>query len=57
MGSKKVVRPKKIVAVSVISLALNTLHHFIGTEYQPTYDSGEFGVNFKAQSVLACKDC
>ncbi|MDQ9767322.1 efflux RND transporter permease subunit, partial [Acinetobacter baumannii] len=21
---------------------------FIGTEYQPTYDSGEFSVNFKA---------
>lgn len=43
------VRPKKIVAVSVISLALNILLlPFIGTEYQPTYDSGEFSVNFKA---------
>lgn len=41
--------PKKVVAVGVISLLLNLLLlPFVGTEYQPTYDSGEFSVNFKA---------
>lgn len=43
------VNPKKVVAVGVISLLLNILLlPFVGTEYQPTYDSGEFSVNFKA---------
>ena len=43
------VRPKKIVAVGVISLLLNLLLlPFVGTEFQPTYDSGEFSVNVKA---------
>lgn len=42
-------RPKRIVAVGVISLGLNLLLlPFVGTEFQPTYDSGEFSVNFKA---------
>lgn len=42
-------RPKKIVAVGMISLLLNLLLlPFVGTEYSPTYDSGEFGVAFKA---------
>lgn len=41
--------PKKIVAISIVSLFLNVLlMPFVGTEYQPTYDSGEFSVNFKA---------
>lgn len=43
------VRPKKIVAIGVISLLLNLLLlPFVGTEFQPTYDSGEFSVNVKA---------
>ena len=42
-------RPKKIVAVGVVSLLLNLLLlPFVGTEYSPTYDSGEFGISFKA---------
>ena len=42
-------RPKKIVAIGVISLLLNLLLlPFVGTEFQPTYDSGEFSVNVKA---------
>ncbi|MGM9569528.1 MAG: efflux RND transporter permease subunit [Phascolarctobacterium sp.] len=42
-------RPKKIVAISVLSLGINLLLlPFVGTEFQPTYDSGEFSVNFKA---------
>lgn len=41
--------PKKIIVLSCISLGLNFfLIPFVGTEYQPTYDSGEFSVNFKA---------
>lgn len=43
------VRPKKVVAAGVISLLLNLmLLPFVGTEYQPTYDSGEFSISFKA---------
>ncbi len=43
--------PKKIIAVSVLSLVINLLLlPFVGSEYQPTYDSGEFRVNFKAPS-------
>ncbi len=43
------VRPRKIVAAGVISLLLNLLLlPFVGTEFQPTYDSGEFSVNVKA---------
>lgn len=42
-------RPKKIVAVAVLSLLLNVmLIPFLGIEFQPTYDSGEFSVNFQA---------
>lgn len=42
-------RPKKIVAAGIISLLLNLLLlPFVGTEYSPTYDSGEFGISFKA---------
>jgi len=42
-------RPKKVVAVGIISLLLNLLLlPFVGTEFQPTYDSGEFSVNVKA---------
>lgn len=41
--------PKKVVTVGIISLGINfMLLPFVGTEYQPTYDSGEFSVNFKA---------
>lgn len=42
-------RPKKIVAAGIISLLLNLLLlPFVGTEFSPTYDSGEFGISFKA---------
>lgn len=42
-------RPKKVVAICVLSLGINMLLlPFLGTEFQPTYDSGEFSVNFKA---------
>jgi HAE1 family hydrophobic/amphiphilic exporter-1 len=42
-------RPKRVVLASVISLGLNLLLlPFVGTEFQPTYDSGEFTVNIKA---------
>ena len=42
-------RPKKVVLVSVLSLGINLLLlPFVGTEFQPTYDSGEFTVNVKA---------
>ena len=42
-------RPKKIVIVSVLSLGINLLLlPFVGTEFTPTYDSGEFTVNVKA---------
>lgn len=41
--------PWKIVLISVASLIFNLfLLPFIGTEYQPTYDSGEFSVSVKA---------
>ena len=42
-------RPKKVVSICVLSLGINLLLlPFLGTEFQPTYDSGEFSVNFKA---------
>ncbi len=42
-------RPKKIVAVAILSLFLNVLLvPFLGIEFQPTYDSGEFSINFQA---------
>lgn len=42
-------RPKKIIAVAVLSLFFNfALTPFLGKEFQPTYDSGEFSINFKA---------
>lgn len=41
--------PWTIVLISVASLIFNLfLLPFIGTEYQPTYDSGEFSVSVKA---------
>ncbi len=41
--------PWKIVLISVASLIFNLfLLPFIGTEYQPTYDSGEFSISVKA---------
>lgn len=41
--------PKKIIVGAVVSLAINlALVPFVGTELQPTYDSGEFAVNFSA---------
>ncbi|MDY6029881.1 MAG: efflux RND transporter permease subunit [Acidaminococcaceae bacterium] len=41
--------PKKIIMIGVISLGVNILLlPFVGKEFQPTYDSGEFTVNFKA---------
>lgn len=42
-------RPKKLVAVAVLSLFANfLLMPFLGTEFQPTYDSGEFSVSLTA---------
>ncbi|EAX47857.1 acriflavin resistance protein [Thermosinus carboxydivorans Nor1] len=42
-------RPKKIVAVALLSLFLNVLLlPFLGVEFQPTYDSGEFNINMAA---------
>ncbi len=42
-------RPKKVVAIGIVSLGLNLLLlPFVGTEFQPTYDSGEFSVSVKA---------
>lgn len=44
-------RPKKIVAVAILSLFLNgLLLPFLGTEFQPSYDSGEFQVVMLAPS-------
>lgn len=41
--------PKKIIAVAVLSLFINVfLMRFMGTEFQPTYDSGEFTINMIA---------
>lgn len=42
-------RPKKLVVVAVLSLFANfLLTPFLGTEFQPTYDSGEFSVSLTA---------
>lgn len=42
-------RPKKLVAVAVLSLFLNfLLTPFLGTEFQPTYDSGQFSISLTA---------
>ncbi|SDF08672.1 efflux RND transporter permease subunit [Sporolituus thermophilus] len=42
-------RPKKIVAAALLSLFLNVLLlPFLGVEFQPTYDSGEFNINMSA---------
>lgn len=41
--------PKKVIGGAICSLAINfCLLPFIGTEMTPTYDSGEFMVNFSA---------
>ena len=42
-------RPKKILAVSALTLFINLmLVPFIGFEFQPTYDSGEFSIAMSA---------
>lgn len=42
-------RPKKLVALAVLSLFINgLLLPFLGTEFQPTYDSGEFNIVLSA---------
>lgn len=42
-------RPLAIILIAVGTLAFNlVLIPFIGSEYQPTYDSGEFSVSMKA---------
>lgn len=42
-------RPKRLVAIAVLSLFLNAaLLPFLGVEFQPTYDSGEFNVVISA---------
>ncbi|TWH48321.1 efflux RND transporter permease subunit [Sporomusa sp. KB1] len=44
-------RPKKLVALAILSLLLNALlMPFLGSEFQPTYDSGEFNINLIAPS-------
>ena len=44
-------RPKKLIAFAVLSLFLNgALVPFLGVEFQPTYDSGEFNVILMAPS-------
>ncbi|MBP2627096.1 MAG: acriflavin resistance protein [Firmicutes bacterium] len=44
-------RPKKLVAIALVSLVVNgMLLPFIGVEFQPTYDSGEFNVMLTASS-------
>lgn len=41
--------PKKVIAIAVLSLLLTgLLLPFIGTEFQPTYDSGEFSIAMTA---------
>jgi len=42
-------QPKKVIAIAVVSLLLNgLLLPFIGSEFQPTYDSGEFSIMMTA---------
>ena len=42
-------RPKKILALSFLTLVINLmLVPFIGFEFQPTYDSGEFSIGISA---------
>ena len=42
-------RPKSIFAIAIASLLFNLfLTPFMGKEFQPTYDSGEFSVSMKA---------
>ncbi|KYZ77603.1 acriflavin resistance protein [Anaerosporomusa subterranea] len=42
-------RPKKLVVVAVLSLFINVmLTPFLGVEFQPTYDSGEFNIVMNA---------
>lgn len=42
-------RPKKLVALAVLSLFVNVmLAPFLGVEFQPTYDSGEFSIVMNA---------
>lgn len=44
-------RPKKLVAVAILSLFINgLLIPFLGVEFQPTYDSGEFSIMLTATS-------
>ena len=42
-------KPKKIFLIAILSLGINVfLFPFIGKEFQPTYDSGEFSISLKA---------
>ena len=42
-------RPKKLGAIAFLSLFINgLLLPFVGVEFQPSYDSGEFSINFSA---------
>ncbi|MEG2069608.1 MAG: efflux RND transporter permease subunit [Acidaminococcaceae bacterium] len=42
-------RPKKIIGIASVTLLFNfALIPFLGIEFQPTYDSGEFSVSVKA---------
>lgn len=42
-------RPKKVLAAAVLSLLINPLLlPFLGMEFQPSYDSGDFSINMTA---------
>ena len=46
--------PKKIISVSILTLAINfALTPFLGIEFQPTYDSGEFSISTTAPTGIS----
>ncbi len=46
--------PKKIIGASILTLAINfALASFLGVEFQPTYDSGEFSISTTAPTGVS----
>ena len=46
--------PKKIITISFLTLAINfALTPFLGVEFQPTYDSGEFSISATAPTGIS----
>jgi len=46
--------PKKIISVSILTLVINfALTPFLGIEFQPTYDSGEFSISITAPTGIS----